>query len=253
MLPLLGAVSVGDERGVSVRLEALEAAHRAGMDEMKRMVAAIARGTAQHATTPDIVVTSPSFAAVASGNAETGTNQNHTKDVRQDTGILWARSAPGARPDRSGSRKRQREGEGGEWREVTHQRGRKPRARPKAVTGTATLAEFDDLAGPEQFWIGNTRASTDEAKVKEVLEKCAKILSIDSFSVENVHGLTKEDNPRTRSWKVTVPARFKEVMSDPAMYPKGWSHRAFHQGPRRQEGAVARGAAVNTEARQDNV
>ena len=98
------------------------------------------------------------------------------------------------------------------------------------MTGTATLAEFDDLAGPEQFWIGNTRASTDEAKVKEVLEKCAKILSIDSFSVENVHGLTKEDNPRTRSWKVTVPARFKEVMSDPAMYPKGWSHRAFHQG-----------------------
>ena len=89
--------------------------------------------------------------------------------------------------------------------------------------------------------------------MKEVLEKCAQSLSIDSFSVENVHGLTKEDNPRTRSWKVTVPARFKEVMSDPAMYPKGWSHRAFHQGPRRQEGATARSAAVNAEARQDNV
>ena len=69
----------------------------------------------------------------------------------------------------------------------------------KAVSGTATLSEFEDLAGPEQFWIGNTRASTDEAKVKEVLEKCAQSLAIEAFTVETVHSLTKEENPRTRS------------------------------------------------------
>ena len=67
---------------------------------------------------------------------------------------------------------------------------------------------------------------------------------------------------------MSVPAKFKEAMMNPAMYPRGWSHRAFHQGPRRQgqgdaargagvvtrvDGAVAGGAAINMEARQDNV
>ena len=130
-------------------------------------------------------------------------------------------------------------GEGvGEWREVTHQRGRKPRARQQAVTGTASLAEFNDLAGPEQFWIGNTRSTTNEAKIIEVLQKCAQNLSVEGFTVEGAHCLTKEDNPRTKSWKVSVPARFKELTANPAMYPQGWSHRAFHPGFRRQEGAV---------------
>ena len=50
--------------------------------------------------------------------------------------------------------------------------------------------------------------------------------------------LTKEENPRTRSWKVSVPARLREVMANGAMYPRGWSYRVFHQGYRRQEQAV---------------
>ena len=58
------------------------------------------------------------------------------------------------------------------------------RACPKAVSGTASLSEFEDLAGPEQFWIGNTRASTDKAKVKEVLKKYARSLEIEAFTVE---------------------------------------------------------------------
>ena len=150
------------------------------------------------------------------------------------------------RNDRSTSNKRLREGEGaGEWREVTHQRGRKPRARPQAVTGTASLAEFNDLAGPEQFWIGNTRSSTNEDKMIEVLQKCAQNLSVEDFTVEGVHCLTKEDNPRTKSWKVTVPSRFKELMANPAMYPQGWSHRAFHPGYRRQQGAPALAATAS--------
>jgi hypothetical protein len=58
--PLLGAVSVGDERGVSARLEALEAAQRAGIEEVKRMVVAtMARGAVVQPSAPDIVVTGP--------------------------------------------------------------------------------------------------------------------------------------------------------------------------------------------------
>ena len=252
VLPLLGAVSVGDERGVSARLEALEAAQRAGMDEMRRMVAVMARAP-QPATVPDIIVTSPTCATVAGGAAGART----APLMSQDQGHR-AQHGPGGgqqtrpenknrtRNDRSTSNKRFREGEGaGEWREVTHQRGRKPRARPQAVTGTASLAEFNDLAGPEQFWIGNTRSSTNEDKMIEVLQKCAQNLSVEDFTVEGVHCLTKEDNPRTKSWKVTVPSRFKELMANPAMYPQGWSHRAFHPGYRRQQGAPALAATAS--------
>ena len=250
VLLLLGAVSVGDERGVSARLEALEAAQRAGMDEMRRMVAVLAR--APHpAPVPDIEVTSPTFARVVGGAAGTrvapGMAQGLHPVYSTQQGGGSQQSRPDARTrtrsDRSTSNKRLREGEGaGEWREVTHQRGRKPRARPKAVSGTASLSEFNDLAGPEQFWIGNTRSSTDQAKMVEVLEKCAQNLGAEGFTVEDAYCLTKEDNPRTKSWKVSVPARFKELMANPAMYPQGWSHRPFQPGFRRQEGAAGRAA-----------
>ena len=71
--------------------------------------------------------------------------------------------------------------------------------------------------------------------MKEVLQKCAESLAVQNFRVENVHSLTKDQDPWSRSWKVSVPAQFKELMSNPAMYPKGWSHRPFTKGPRRQE------------------
>ena len=173
VLPLLGAVSVGDERGVSARLEALEVSQRQNMDEMKRMVAAISRSAAQPAAVPDIRLSGPaSFAAVA---GHTVANPR----VIQTTGL----QAPAPRPDqfysrqgrdqgsnnrvltrndRSQSNKRRREGEGEEkWREVGP-RGRKPRARAKVVTGAADLVEFPNLAGPVEFWVGNTRADTNK-------------------------------------------------------------------------------------------
>ena len=93
----------------------------------------------------------------------------------------------------------------------------------------------------------------------EVLEKCAHNLGVEGFTVEDAYCLTKEDNPRTKSWKVSVPARFKELMANPTMYPQGWSHRAFQPGFRRQEGAAAAGgsadvrpAAVRTGAAGDD-
>ena len=79
---LFGAVSVGDERGVSARLDALEAAQRAGMDEMRRMVAGLARGVLQLAPVPEIAVTSPTFATVAGGTAGTRTAPPHSAGCR---------------------------------------------------------------------------------------------------------------------------------------------------------------------------
>ena len=233
-------MSIGDERGVSARLEALEAAQRAGMDEMRRMVAGMARG-AMPAAAPDIVVTGPpGYAAVASAPAQ----QEFFGRVTRVAGRS-ATQGQAARP-RTPSLKRVREGEGeGQWREVPPRR--KQRLRAKAVVGTAVLDGYSDLARPEQFWVGNTSPDTTADSVKEVLGKCAGGLNVEDFKIIDVTTLNKETNPMSRSWRVTVPARLKDLMLNPAMYPLGWGGRVFHPGGRRQE-AAGQGASVVTGA-----
>ena len=55
VVPLLGAVSVSDERSVGARLEALEVAQKKNMEEMKRMVSNSTSRQSQVMSTPDIV------------------------------------------------------------------------------------------------------------------------------------------------------------------------------------------------------
>ena len=130
------------------------------------------------------------------------------------------------RYERSPSVKRVREGEQeGEWRIAENRR----KSKPKVVSGTAEITEFGDLAGPAIFWIGNTHPSTDANTVSKVLQKCAEDLKVVDFKIEDIYLLTKDDNPRSRSWKVTVPARLTDTMMNPGMYVKGWNHRVFTQ------------------------
>lgn len=96
------------------------------------------------------------------------------------------------------------------------------------VNSSANLEEFfSHLAGPVNFWIGNTSPRTDEDIVKRVLKKCADNLNIENFEVMEVEPLSKDDNPRTRTWRVQVPHQFKEIMAKDEMCPPGWSHRTF--------------------------
>ena len=90
------------------------------------------------------------------------------------------------------------------------------------------MIEFGDLAGPAEFWIGNTHPATSDEQVKQVLMKCSGDLHIDNFTVSDIRCLTKGDDPRSKSWKVTVPSSCKDAMLNPAMYYKGWHHRPFH-------------------------
>ena len=39
--------------------------------------------------------------------------------------------------------------------------------------------------------------------------------------------MTKEQDPRTRCWRVVVPYRFKELMENSQLYPDGWRFREF--------------------------
>ena len=105
------------------------------------------------------------------------------------------------------------------------------------------MEEFADLAGPSEIWVGNTRPETDEEKVKSVLTLAASKIGVVEFKVEKVVKLTKQDHPRTRSWKVVVPARLKNEMLKPEMYPPGWTFREFTAGYRRPDSGAERTAS----------
>ena len=140
--PLLGALSMGDERGVAARLEALEASHRQGMDlsmsvasvrgrvricqgmdEMKRLVNSVVKSAGVPAATAPVVTVTPvpTFAAAVSaggGVAGAGTAGGRARQAGQlqpflnrgrQQGAGKAGQVQQARQDRSSSAgKRQR-------------------------------------------------------------------------------------------------------------------------------------------------
>ena len=283
ILPLLGAVSIGDERGVAARLEALEVAHSQEMKEVRRMVEAVARcalpatrqdaAATNTATRPEVVVTGPLATAVSkdrlaaaavppSANpawpglpvpGATASNQASFYSNRPPARVtgrrhLVAGQEAGHR-ERSHSAKRTRTNSEGEFR--NQGRPRKQRTRAKGATGTGPdLEGLTDLTGPIEWYIGNTHPNQTEETVKETLTKYAEHHKVTNFTVEKVTTLTKEPNPRNKSWKIVLPARLKEVMENTEMFPRGWITRPFttYSGPRRQEreGQQPRGPPLAT-------
>ena len=78
--------------------------------------------------------------------------------------------------------------------------------------------------------------------------------------IEQCNSLTKEENTRTRVWRVVVPDKFKEVMQGDRMYPSGWHHREFegHYRPpltaeQRAEKEAKRAARKQNDSRLDNL
>ena len=60
------------------------------------------------------------------------------------------------------------------------------------------------------------------------MKRCAAAVEGgEDLIVEKVELLTKEDEPRTKCWKVVVPFRFKSLMERDDVYPGGWKHRTF--------------------------
>ena len=251
--PLLGAVSVGDERGVAARLEALEHSHRQGMEEVKRMVAAVARGAAvpTPSSTPTPVIevtapTSPSFAAVASGGGvggvrgraaqvkgqpgQDGTPSFYNRERQEGAG----KGRQQLRQDRSTSAsKRQRLDDDQGFEEVRRRRGggRQQHPRPSVIKGTSD--KFAELAGPVHFWVGKCRPELEENRIKEIIMSCAESCEVQDFKIESVKCLTKEPNPWSKSFKVSVPAKFEEAMMNPMMYLPTWEARPFTFWPGR--------------------
>ena len=104
---------------------------------------------------------------------------------------------------------------------------------------------LDDLGECQahlQFYISNTPGHATEELVKKVLEKCsAPFLDGQAvLTIYKVECLTKEEEPRTKCWKVEVPFRFKDLMENDELYPEGWRHRKFFGDRKKQSNKQAR-------------
>ena len=85
------------------------------------------------------------------------------------------------------------------------------------------------------FWVGKCRPELTEQRIKEIITKCAESCGVENFLVEDVKCLTRDPNPWTRSFKVSVPARLEAAMHNPKMYPGTWEARPFTKWPSRQQ------------------
>ena len=99
------------------------------------------------------------------------------------------------------------------------------------------LDELGDVQPHLQYYISNTPGDATPELIKKVLEKCSAPLLKDQaiLTVHKVDCLTKEDDARTRCWKVAVPFKFKDVMENDELYPEGWRHRKFFGGRPKQQ------------------
>ena len=75
--------------------------------------------------------------------------------------------------------------------------------------------------------------------VSPVMKQCALDLpekvDLEILEVKCLNNFDVDPNPRTKCWKLTVPYRFRELMSRDDLYYCGWSHRQFY--PPRQNKA----------------
>ena len=84
------------------------------------------------------------------------------------------------------------------------------------------------LVAPVERYIGGTIIGAREDDIKAVLKDCAAVLEGgDKLEILKVERLTGHASARTQSWKVTVPFSCKQLLENPALYPRGWTHRAF--------------------------
>jgi hypothetical protein len=103
-------------------------------------------------------------------------------------------------------------------------------------TGKATLEAIPGVDIPlqasYQHFVGNTPGNMEQETMELVFKELAVAVMEEKgiqgpLQIEQCNSLTKEQNTRTRVWRVVVPHKYKEVMQDDRMYPSGWHHREF--------------------------
>ena len=102
----------------------------------------------------------------------------------------------------------------------------------KAVPRGTSTADLSTLGGavavPINRYVGNTGQDMTPALVKEALMMCAAVLpGGPTLEVLGVQINSHLQNARTWAWKLTVPYRCSEIVENGALYPPGWTHRAY--------------------------
>ena len=145
-----------------------------------------------------------------------------------------------------------------EWQTVESKNVRKSKKPIRKTTVGTSQIDFSEIgaaahAGPIHFYIGNTNAKTEKESLREILIKSAENINKNiKFDVGPIEILTKDDNPRSKCWKVTVPHHCREMMENPAMFPPGWRTRRFYDysgAPSRNRGKKRLKVTEVTEAR----
>ena len=103
-------------------------------------------------------------------------------------------------------------------------------------TGKATLDIIPGVDIPlqasYQHFVANTPGNMEQDTLQLVFKELAVAVMTEKgiegpLEIEQCNLLTKEQNTRTRVWRVVVPNKYKEVIKDDRMYPSGWHHREF--------------------------
>ena len=260
---IMGGLGVRDERAVSARMESLEVGLRKVMDAVVQQGAAgrSERGSSFQAV-PKVVVTAPAGArrqeqeageAEASSAAPAGARRQvqGVRRISQSGPRDLSPSQKRARTEEQEARPREEESP---WVKVV----KKPR---KTAVGKSNV-DLEAMgvvaeAGPVEFYISNTSNLSDRDGIKKVLETtAAKLENAAGFTVTKVEILTKDPNPRTKCWKVTVPYKFRELMENGELYPAGWRYRKFFASRNirkrpEEQGSQGRQAREGQEAGQE--
>ena len=108
--------------------------------------------------------------------------------------------------------------------------------RKEVSMGKATLNSIPGVSLPlqasYQHFVGNTPGNMGKDTLETVLRELSSEVMREkglegTLEIEECNLLTKEENTRTRVWRVVVPNKHKEILKDDRIYPSGWHHREF--------------------------
>ena len=152
---------------------------------------------------------------------------------------------------RSPSIKRNVEGENKVADDDKYKLVEKKKKKPKMTMGSSNVALQNvvpsGMGGRAEYYVAGTSPDIDVDTMKVVLKMCSEdYIKRKNENTENASNLVLSnenvtaidltpdylENPRSRSWKISVPYSFKIMLDDNDFFPKSWSYRKFYP-PRR--------------------
>lgn len=103
------------------------------------------------------------------------------------------------------------------------------KALPKGCSTVDLSGMARAVVAPQERYVGGINRDATKEDVMEVLKKCAAALPGGSkIEFSGLEKLTGHPSARTQSWKFTVPYSCRQLLDNPALYPAGWTHRAYY-------------------------